>query len=99
MCSRATGRCPKDEGEFTVDGWFRTGDVGRIDAQGYVTIVGRSKDLIISGGFNVYRRGQGVLNDMPGVARARDRRAACDFGEASSRSSSRARAARRTRWR
>ena len=54
--------------EFTADGWFRTGDVGRIDAQGYVTIVGRSKDLIISGGFNVYPAEiEGTLNDMAGV--------------------------------
>ena len=40
--------------EFTTDGYFKTGDVGRIDERGYVTIVGRSKDLIISGGYNVY---------------------------------------------
>jgi malonyl-CoA/methylmalonyl-CoA synthetase len=59
----------KTKEEFTADGWFRTGDVGRIDAQGYVTIVGRSKDLIISGGFNVYpAEVESVLNDMPGVA-------------------------------
>ncbi|MDO5693330.1 MAG: malonyl-CoA synthase [Pseudomonadota bacterium] len=55
--------------EFTADGWFKTGDVGRQDAQGYVTIVGRSKDLIISGGYNVYPAEiESVLNDMPGVA-------------------------------
>lgn len=55
--------------EFTADGWFKTGDVGQIDAQGYVTIVGRSKDLIISGGFNVYpAEVEGTLNDMAGVA-------------------------------
>ncbi len=55
--------------EFTADGWFKTGDVGQIDARGYVTIVGRSKDLIISGGFNVYPAEiEGTLNDMAGVS-------------------------------
>ena len=55
--------------EFTADGWFKTGDVGKIDLQGYVTIVGRSKDLIISGGYNVYPAEiEGVLNELPGVA-------------------------------
>ncbi|MEY8875809.1 MAG: AMP-binding protein, partial [Leptothrix sp. (in: b-proteobacteria)] len=55
--------------EFTPDGWFRTGDVGRFDDAGYLTIVGRSKDLIISGGYNVYPAEiEGYLNDMPGVA-------------------------------
>jgi malonyl-CoA/methylmalonyl-CoA synthetase len=55
--------------EFTADGWFKTGDVGRFDTDGYLTIVGRSKDLIISGGYNVYPAEiEGYLNDAPGVA-------------------------------
>jgi malonyl-CoA/methylmalonyl-CoA synthetase len=59
----------KTHEEFTSDSWFKTGDVGRIAADGYVTIVGRSKDLIISGGYNVYPAEiEGVLNEMPGIA-------------------------------
>ncbi|MFY8104761.1 MAG: malonate--CoA ligase [Ramlibacter sp.] len=59
----------KTKEEFTADGWFKTGDVGKIDARGYVTIVGRSKDLIISGGYNVYPAEiEGYLNELPGVA-------------------------------
>ncbi len=55
--------------EFTADGYFKTGDVGKVDARGYVTIVGRSKDLIISGGYNVYPAEiEGYINDMSGVA-------------------------------
>ena len=55
--------------EFTADGFFKTGDVGKVDERGYVTIVGRSKDLIISGGYNVYPAEiEAYLNDMPGVA-------------------------------
>ena len=59
----------KTQEEFTADGWFKTGDVGQIDAAGFVTIVGRSKDLIISGGYNVYPAEiEGYINDLPGVA-------------------------------
>ena len=59
----------KTKQEFIADGWFRTGDVGTVDAEGYVSIVGRSKDLIISGGYNVYPAEiESVLNAMPGVA-------------------------------
>jgi malonyl-CoA/methylmalonyl-CoA synthetase len=55
--------------EFTPDGFFKTGDVGKIDERGYVHIVGRSKDLIISGGYNVYPAEiEGYINDMQGVA-------------------------------
>jgi malonyl-CoA/methylmalonyl-CoA synthetase len=59
----------KTADEFTTDLWFKTGDVGTVDGDGYVTIVGRSKDLIISGGYNVYpAEVEGVVNDLPGVA-------------------------------
>ncbi|RLJ40492.1 malonyl-CoA synthase [Acidovorax sp. 106] len=55
--------------EFTKDGYFKTGDVGKVDERGYVHIVGRSKDLIISGGYNVYPAEiEGCINDIPGVA-------------------------------
>jgi malonyl-CoA/methylmalonyl-CoA synthetase len=55
--------------EFTTDLWFKTGDVGRVDEQGVLTIVGRSKDLIISGGYNVYpAEVEAQLNEQPGVA-------------------------------
>jgi malonyl-CoA/methylmalonyl-CoA synthetase len=55
--------------EFTADGYFRTGDIGAIDRDGYVAIVGRAKDLIISGGFNVYPKEIELLVDaIPGVA-------------------------------
>ena len=58
----------KTKEEFTPDGYFKTGDVGKIDERGYIHIVGRSKDLIISGGYNVYPAEiEGYINDMPGV--------------------------------
>ena len=74
----------KTREEFTEDGFFKTGDVGRVDRNAYVTIVGRSKDLIISGGYNVYpAEVEGFINDMPGVAEsALVGVAHPDFGEA-----------------
>jgi malonyl-CoA/methylmalonyl-CoA synthetase len=58
----------KTKEEFTADGFFKTGDVGKIDPLGYVVIVGRSKDLIISGGYNVYPAEiEGYINELPGV--------------------------------
>jgi malonyl-CoA/methylmalonyl-CoA synthetase len=58
----------KTREEFTADGYFRTGDIGMFDAAGYLTIVGRSKDLVISGGYNVYPKEiEALIDDMPEV--------------------------------
>lgn len=54
--------------EFTNDGWFRTGDLGSISKDGYVSITGRSKDLVISGGYNVYpAEVETVINELGSV--------------------------------
>ncbi len=70
--------------EFTSDGYFKTGDIGVTDIDGYVSIVGRAKDLIISGGFNVYPKEiELVLDALPGVAESTVIGVAHpDFGEA-----------------
>jgi malonyl-CoA/methylmalonyl-CoA synthetase len=58
----------KTKAEFREDGFFITGDLGKIDARGYVHILGRGKDLVISGGFNVYpKEVESEIDAMPGV--------------------------------
>jgi malonyl-CoA/methylmalonyl-CoA synthetase len=54
---------------FTVDGWFHTGDLGFLEPDGYLTLCGRSKDLIISGGLNIYPpEVERVLAEHPSIA-------------------------------
>ena len=59
----------KTQEEFTPEGFFRTGDMGRFDAEGYLAIIGRNKDLIITGGLNVYPKEiEEAIDALPGVA-------------------------------
>ncbi len=91
----------KTREELRPDGWFITGDLGKRDADGYVHIVGRAKDLVITGGYNVYpKEVELLLDEVPGVLES----AVIglphpDFGEAVLPSSSRRRARRWTRRR
>ena len=66
---RGYWRMPEKTAEdFTGDGWFRTGDMGSISEDGYVSIAGRSKDLIISGGYNVYPKEiELAIDELPAV--------------------------------
>jgi malonyl-CoA/methylmalonyl-CoA synthetase len=58
-----------DAEAFTADGWFRTGDLARIAGDGRITLTGRARDLVISGGFNVYPvEIERCLDECPGVA-------------------------------
>jgi malonyl-CoA/methylmalonyl-CoA synthetase len=74
----------KTAAEFKPGGWFITGDLGKIDEAGYVHIVGRGKDLIISGGLNVYpKEVEAEIDALPGVVEsAVIGLAHADFGEA-----------------
>ena len=68
---RGYWRNPEATAEAITDGWFRTGDLARVDEDGYFYIVDRKKDLIIRGGFNVYpREVEEVLYEHPAVAEA-----------------------------
>jgi malonyl-CoA/methylmalonyl-CoA synthetase len=58
----------KTKEEFTPDGFFKTGDMGKWDADGYLTIVGRSRDVVITGGLNVYpSEVEAIIDTLPGV--------------------------------
>jgi malonyl-CoA/methylmalonyl-CoA synthetase len=68
VCAGYWQMADKTEEAFTADGWFVTGDLVTIAADGRVSIVGRSKDLIISGGYNIYpKEVESVIDAMPGV--------------------------------
>ena len=63
------GMPEKTREEFTPDGFFRTGDMGRFDSEGYLAIIGRNKDLIITGGLNVYPKEiEEAIDALAGVA-------------------------------
>jgi malonyl-CoA/methylmalonyl-CoA synthetase len=63
------GRPEATAAAFTADGWFRTGDIGELDGDGYLRLVGRARELIITGGLNVYpREVEDVLLEHPAVA-------------------------------
>jgi malonyl-CoA/methylmalonyl-CoA synthetase len=60
---------PEATAEAFADGWYRTGDVAAVAPDGYVSILGRTKELVISGGFNVYpAEVEGVIAEHAGVA-------------------------------
>ncbi|HUW77454.1 MAG TPA: long-chain fatty acid--CoA ligase [Candidatus Nanopelagicaceae bacterium] len=59
---------PEETAQVVIDGWFRSGDIGLKDDEGFISIVDRTKDMIIRGGFNVYpREVEEVINRYPGI--------------------------------
>ncbi len=69
VCSGYWEMPDKTAESFTADGWFITGDLVTSQADGRITIVGRAKDLIIAGGYNIYpKEVESVLDEMPGIA-------------------------------
>jgi len=74
----------KTKAEFRPDGFFKTGDLGKLDEHGYLQIVGRGKDLIISGGLNIYpKEVEAEIDQIPGVSESAVVGAPhADFGEA-----------------
>jgi acyl-CoA synthetase (AMP-forming)/AMP-acid ligase II len=76
ICSRQLGQMlgyldPQRDAETIRDGWVHTGDVGRLDEDGYLYLVDRKRDMVVSGGFNVFpRQVEDVLCTHPTVAQA-----------------------------
>ena len=71
VCRGYWGAADKTASAFRGDGWFITGDIGRIDADGRVWLEGRASDLVITGGYNVYpREVEDVLLGLDGVTEA-----------------------------
>ena len=59
---------PQADAETIVDGWVRTGDLGRFDEEGYLYIVDRKKDMVLSGGYNIYSKEvEAAILELPGV--------------------------------
>ena len=68
LTMRAYFNNPKATAEAFVDGWFRTGDLGRFDAEGYLYIVDRKKDMVLSGGYNIYSKEvESAIHELPEV--------------------------------
>ncbi len=68
LTMRAYFNNPKATAEAFVDGWFKTGDLGRFDAEGYLYIVDRKKDMVLSGGYNIYSKEvESAILELPEV--------------------------------